>query len=140
MGGAVEPTRAPASIPVRLLSLVTCTLELMVPDTVNGLEGLHQGGLDIFVTPGPRGPRGDGSRQSPFRSLTEARDAVRLARRAGNLTGNATIHLAPGVYGVREGIPLELTAEDRGSPDASLTSLSPSAPDRCRAGYCFPDF
>ena len=118
MGGAAKPTRAPASISVRLLSLGACTLEL-VPDAVKSLEGLErQSGLDIFVTPEPRGPTGDGSRQSPFRSLTEARDTVRLARRNNNLTGNATIHLAPGLYGAREGIPLQLTMEDRGSPDA----------------------
>jgi|GEM_PF-1222236 len=61
---------------------------------------------------------GPGSVERPFATITRARDAVRDARRAGALTGGATVVLHAGHYAPEE--PLLWTAEDSGLAGAPV--------------------
>ena len=105
--------------------------------------------LELFVRPARAthgavaAPAADGSNDRPFTSLTQARDAVRRWRRAGSSSaaaGNATVHLVPGLYTAREGVPLTLTAEDGGAPDAwtPWKAWDPADPPRLSAGVAVP--
>ena len=105
--------------------------------------------LELFVWPARAthgavaAPAADGSNDRPFTSLTQARDAVRRWRRAGSSSaaaGNATVHLVPGLYTAREGVPLTLTAEDGGAPDAwtHWKAWDPADPPRLSAGVAVP--
>jgi hypothetical protein len=74
---------------------------------------------NYYVAPHGSG-NGDGSRERPFGSLVEARDALRSARKAGRVEpGNpATVYLEPGEYRLRS--TFELTAEDSGTVQAPV--------------------
>ena len=65
-------------------------------------------------------PGGDdaaaGAKSAPFATLERARDELRALKRAGKLSGGATVELAAGVYQL--GKALELTAEDSGPSPA----------------------
>jgi hypothetical protein len=63
---------------------------------------------------------GDGSRQRPYQTLTQARDGIRMLRKAGTLrSGDAvTVHVLPGIYQLSTSF--ELTAEDSGTVDAPV--------------------
>ena len=66
------------------------------------------------------GADGDGGWRKPYQTLTQARDAVREARKAGTLkSGEAvTVFVGPGVY--RQESTFELTAEDGGTAGAPV--------------------
>ena len=76
--------------------------------------------LTLHVAAGAA-PGGDGSRRAPCQSLTQARDAIRAARKAGSLqSGTAvTVLIGPGWY--RQEVSFELTAADSGTPGAVVT-------------------
>ena len=63
---------------------------------------------------------GDGSKGAPFSSLTQARDAVRAARKAGSLaSGQAVVvRVGPGVYRIAS--TFKLTGEDGGAEGAPV--------------------
>ena len=63
---------------------------------------------------------GDGSRQRPCQTVTQARDTIRSLRKAGSLQrGEAvTVNIQPGVYPLRASF--ELTAQDSGSAEAPV--------------------
>jgi hypothetical protein len=63
---------------------------------------------------------GDGSRQKPYQTLTQARDGIRALRKAGTLnSGEAvTVHVGPGVYPLNAS--LELNSEDGGTAEAPV--------------------
>jgi parallel beta-helix repeat protein len=121
---------------------------------VTGLHELPTRHLELFVAPNADhhhastaargaghggGGSGDGSAARPFRSLTQARNAVRLARRGGGFAGNATVHLGAGLYTAREGLPLALTAEDSGTAEAwTLFKGDPSDPPLLSGGVLVP--
>ena len=100
--------------------------------------------LELFVAPAADTDAadadvGDGSRARPFRSLARARDAVRASRAEG-FAGNATVHLQPGRYSAREGVPLSLTSEDSGSAESWTTfrAADATAPPVLSAGVAVP--
>ena len=63
---------------------------------------------------------GNGAECTPYQTLTQARDGIRLARKAGTLkSGEAvTVEIGPGVY--RVDTTFELTAEDGGTAEAPV--------------------
>ena len=63
----------------------------------------------------------DGTSAKPYRTLSQARDAIRAARTAGTLKAGdaATVHIAPGVYRLKASF--ELGAQDGGSEGAPVT-------------------
>ncbi len=63
---------------------------------------------------------GDGTIQAPFRTLTQARDAIRAARQSGSLKmGEAvTVQLGPGVYHLQSSF--QLTTQDSGAANAPV--------------------
>ena len=63
---------------------------------------------------------GDGARRRPYRTLEQARNGIRAARKAGALkAGEAvTVFLEPGVYPLEKSF--ELTAEDGGTAEAPV--------------------
>ncbi len=63
---------------------------------------------------------GDGSRDQPYQTPAQARDAIRAQRKAGTLaTGDAvTVHVGPGVYALNA--TLEFKAEDGGTAEAPV--------------------
>jgi parallel beta-helix repeat protein len=80
-------------------------------------------GADFYVVPSGN-DAWPGTREQPFATLERARDAVRRARRSGELgAGGVTIWLRGGVY-FRSGT-FALTAEDSGSTGAPVNYLSP---------------
>jgi len=66
--------------------------------------------------PAPNAKRTDG----PFATLYKARDAIRQLKQAGKFPkGGVIVEVQGGVYELPQ--PLELTAEDSGTPDAPIT-------------------
>lgn len=65
-------------------------------------------------------PGGDGSRQKPFQTPAQARDAIRELRKAGKLAGNeaVTVYLETGDYALSAS--WELTAADGGTAEAPV--------------------
>ena len=63
---------------------------------------------------------GDGGRRKPYQTLTQARDGIRAARKAGTLkSGEAvTVQVAPGLY--HQTASFELSAEDGGTAEAPV--------------------
>ena len=63
---------------------------------------------------------GDGSRQKPYQTLTQARDGIRALRKAGTLKGGdaVTVQVEPGVYPLNASF--ELSAEDSGAAEAPV--------------------
>ena len=72
------------------------------------------GGVTLHVAPtGSDANPGTASR--PFATLERARDAVRALKRDGKLAARGvTVEVRGGIYELQK--PLELTAEDSGSP------------------------
>lgn len=93
---------------------------------------------DFYVAP-KAPPNGDGTRQSPFQSLSQTRDAIRSAKRSGSLkSGEAiTIQLAPGVYPLQAS--LSLTSEDSGTAGAAVVyRAQKSGTARIHGGIALP--
>ena len=84
-----------------------------------GMVSCASAELNVYVGP-DAAAGGDGSRRKPYQTLTQARDAVRAARKAGALkSGEAvTVQVEPGIY--RLEAPFELTAEDSGTAEAPV--------------------
>lgn len=78
------------------------------------VAGAAAGG-ELHVKTGAKG--GTGTAGAPLGSLTEARDAIRAARAAGNKEA-WTVRLAPGVYPVTETVVFE--PQDSGTPEAPI--------------------
>ena len=76
-------------------------------------------GAELHVSTNAAGG-GNGSRQAPYQTLTQARDAIRVMRKAGTLkSGEAmTVILESGVY--RLGASFELASADGGTADAPV--------------------
>jgi len=93
--------------------------------------GLLEAG-DLYLAPADAPARpGDGTARRPFASLTQARDAIRAARRAGDR--NAwTVHLAKGDYPVSA--PVVFEPCDSGSADAPITYAGEGADTRIMGG------
>lgn len=76
------------------------------------------GALELHVS--PRGEAGaDGTREAPFPTLIDARDAVRALRKKTALAEPVTIWVHGGVYEARE--PLVLDVQDSGSAGFPVT-------------------
>ncbi len=75
--------------------------------------------LDLYVA-ADAAPNGDGSRQKPFQTPAQARDAIRELRRAGKIAGDkaVTVDLATGVYPLNAS--WDLTAADSGTAEAPV--------------------
>jgi hypothetical protein len=83
-----------------------------------GLPASHAAAnWDLYVS-ADAASGGDGSREKPFLTLVEARDAIRAARKASAIDGAVTVHVQPGVY--RLDSTWELTAEDSGTPQSPV--------------------
>ncbi len=84
-----------------------------------GLVSCACAGSDVYVA-AEAGTGGDGGRHRPYQTLTQARDSIRAARKAGTLPGGeaVTVHVGPGVY--RLEASFELTAEDGGTAGAPV--------------------
>lgn len=102
------------SAPRWIRQLVACVLAIFFGATL--AQGAEQ---SYFVSP-KGGSGGDGSNHRPFQSLTQARDTLRAARRAGTLRPDTTVtvYLAPGQY--RLDSTFELTAEDSGTSQSPV--------------------
>jgi hypothetical protein len=74
---------------------------------------------NVYVTE-ETGTDTDGSKQAPFSTLTQARDAIRTARKSGNLRlgDPVTVWIGAGIY--RLDASFELTAQDSGTEDAPV--------------------
>lgn len=86
---------------------------------VLGMASCASAELEVCVSADAAGG-GDGSRQKPHQTLTQARDAIRAQRKAGTLkSGEAvTVHVEPGVYPLHAS--WELAAEDSGTAEAPI--------------------
>jgi hypothetical protein len=86
---------------------------------VFGVVSCASAGLDLHVS-ADAAAGGDGSRQKPYQTLTQARDEIRARRKAGALgSGEAvTVHVTPGVYALDAS--LEWNAEDSGTAEAPV--------------------
>lgn len=84
--------------------------------------------------------RNPGTREKPFATLEQARDAIRAARReAGAAWHGATVWLAGGFYERRQAF--EMTAEDSGTPDAPVVYRAlPGESVRLVGGVRVPNF
>lgn len=84
-----------------------------------GAIGAYGASSDYLVSPSA-GPNGDGSNGRPFQSLGQARDALRVARRAGGVAAGkpTVVYLNPGEYRLES--TFELTAEDSGTAEAPV--------------------
>lgn len=85
-------------------------------DTRTRLEPITNFAAEVFVSPQGTA-RGDGSRERPLATLTQARDRVRQLRAEG-VTGAVAVTLLPGEYPVTE--TFELVAEDSGRAEAPV--------------------
>ncbi len=80
-------------------------------------------GLDVYVA-ADAAPGGNGSRGKPYQTLEQARDAIRLLRRAEELPLKApvTVLVEPGAYG--QGRTFELTSNDSGTANSPIVYRS----------------
>lgn len=77
--------------------------------------------------------RGDGTREHPFRSPYQARDAIREARKGKVLPkGGICVNLEAGCYPIRE--TLLFTEEDSGEKDSPITYCAPNGAAVWEAG------
>lgn len=77
--------------------------------------------------------------EGAFKTLEEARDAIRAAKVAGTLTEGAEVHLRPGDY-LRQA-PFALTEEDSGTAAAPIRYVSdPKTPARLLGGRLIQGF
>ena len=79
-----------------------------------GLASCACAETDVYVA-ADAAAGGDGGKRKPYQTLTQARDGIRAARKAGTLkSGDAvTVQVGAGVY--RQEASFELTAEDGGT-------------------------
>ena len=86
---------------------------------VLGIVSCACGEMHVHVS-ADAAPGGNGSLAKPYQTLTEARDGIRNARKAGRLASDqaVTVDVAPGVYSLPAS--LELTAEDSGMAAAPI--------------------
>ena len=99
---------------------------------------LTYGAEQYLVSPSAE-PGGDGSSSRPFRSLVQARDALRLARSSGAIEPGTpvTVYLAPGEY--RLDATFELTSEDSGTPESPVVYRAQEAGSaRIQGGITLP--
>ncbi len=84
-----------------------------------GLASCAYAELDVCVS-ADAAAAGDGSRQKPYQTLVQARDAIRALRKAGALkSGEAvTVHVEPGVYPLNASF--ELSDADSGTAGAPV--------------------
>jgi hypothetical protein len=96
----------------RLIWILTVTATL-------GVSTATYANSDIYVTVDAPAA-GDGTRQAPFQTLVQARDAIRAKRKAGVIKSGepVTVHVGPGAYRLESSF--NLTAEDGGTPDAPV--------------------
>ena len=75
--------------------------------------------LTVFVG-ADAGAGGDGSKRAPYQTLTQARDALRAARKTGTLKSGVavTVLVGPGAYPLDASF--ELTSEDSGTTGAEV--------------------
>jgi hypothetical protein len=73
--------------------------------------------VEYFVAP-VGSDTNPGTREKPFATLEKARDAIRLLKAGGPLTGAVCVHLLPGEYPVAK--TLELTQSDSGTKAAPI--------------------
>ncbi|WP_218934218.1 right-handed parallel beta-helix repeat-containing protein [Rosistilla ulvae] len=75
--------------------------------------------IDLHVAANAQ-PGGNGSQAKPFKSLTEARDRIRAARKSGQLKPDQAVNVlvGPGTYRIEHSF--KLTAEDSGSAAAPV--------------------
>ena len=64
---------------------------------------------------------GDGTQRSPYQTLTQARDAIRAARKAGSLKSGEAVTVLIGAGWYRQEVPFDLTAADSGAAGAVVT-------------------
>jgi len=66
-------------------------------------------------------PGGNGGKNTPYQTLTQARDAIRMARKAGSLKSGdgVTVLIGPGWH--RQELSFDLTAADSGTAGAEVT-------------------
>lgn len=77
--------------------------------------------------------------EGAFKTLEEARDAIRAAKAAGNLAEGAEVHIRPGDH-VRQ-VPFALTEEDSGTATAPIRYVSdPKTPARLLGGRLVQGF
>lgn len=63
---------------------------------------------------------GDGSKRAPYQTLSQARDAVRAARKAGTLKSGEAVTVLVGAGAYQLDASFELTAEDSGTAGAEV--------------------
>ena len=80
-------------------------------------------GATLYVAPGADRKEATGSRESPFTTLEQARDAVRAMKKAGGLPGGGVVIELQGAAYERDK-PFELTAEDSGTEAAPVVYRS----------------
>ena len=86
---------------------------------------------DLYVAPAGDVSRPcDGTKRHPFNSLTQARDAIRAAKQAGNRSA-WTVHVAKGIYPLTA--PIIFEPCDSGTTDAPVTYAGEGA-DTCVTG------
>ncbi|WP_197451986.1 right-handed parallel beta-helix repeat-containing protein [Rosistilla carotiformis] len=75
--------------------------------------------VDLYVA-SDRPAAGNGSQSKPFQNVIQARDAIRAARKSGQLKPDqaVTVHIGPGTYRVETS--MEFKAEDSGSAEAPI--------------------
>ena len=88
--------------------------------------------LTLYVSP-MAAAEGNGTRETPFGSLEEARDAVRRLRRSGRLPqGDVIVEVLPGRYELREAFTL--AREDSGESSTSIVYRSSGAGEAVLSG------
>lgn len=101
---------------------------------VLGVVSCADAELQVYVS-ADAAADGDGSRQKPYPTLTQARDGIRARRKAGTLKrGDAvTVYVEPGVYPLPASF--ELHAEDGGTVGAPVVYRASEAdPARLQGG------
>lgn len=94
-------------------------LKFLVAVVAAGWVCCGLGEVKLYVSP-DAALGGCGAKREPFRSLEEARDAIREGRKSGVIPADkgVSVLLLPGVYNMTRG--LELTEEDSGSAGAPV--------------------
>ncbi|NLL83238.1 MAG: right-handed parallel beta-helix repeat-containing protein [Lentisphaerae bacterium] len=75
--------------------------------------------VTTFYVDATSGSRGNGSSDTPFKTLEQARNAVRHLRKTNQNTGPVKINVAPGIY--RLSRTLKFSPEDSGTTTAPVT-------------------
>ncbi|KAK3898052.1 pectin lyase [Staphylotrichum tortipilum] len=99
-------------------------LPLLVWLAVAGLNSSPVIAVDFYVSPTGSDSNSGSSTNVPFRSIVRAQQAVRRQISA-SLTGNITVHLAPGIYPVSE--TLSFASQDSGRHGFTVNWSGPGA-------------